>query len=66
MLVIGALQRLGPSATATQLRDDLASFNGPGSVGYYDFRETPQRGLTSKDTMMICWDVAHHRWIAAP
>jgi branched-chain amino acid transport system substrate-binding protein len=66
MLVIGALQRLGPAATATQVRDDLSSFNGPGSVGYYDFRETPQRGLTSKDTVMVCWDVAHHRWIAAP
>jgi branched-chain amino acid transport system substrate-binding protein len=66
MIVIGALRHLGPAATATQLRDDLASYNGPGAVGYYDFREAPQRGLTSKDTVMVCWDVAHHRWIAAP
>jgi len=66
MLVIGALQRLGPTATAAQLRDDLASFYGPGAVGYYDFRQTPQRGLTSSDTAMVCWDVDHHRWIAAP
>jgi branched-chain amino acid transport system substrate-binding protein len=66
LIVIGALRHFGPNMTAQQLRDYLATLQWPGSIGYYDFREAPQRGLTSKDTIMVCWDNDRRKWIAAP
>jgi branched-chain amino acid transport system substrate-binding protein len=66
LIVIGALRRFGPSMTAKQLRDYLSTLQWPGSIGYYDFRQTPQRGLTIKDTIMVCWDNDRKKWVAAP
>jgi branched-chain amino acid transport system substrate-binding protein len=66
MIVIDALRHLGPTATAKQLRDYLSTLQWPGSIGYYDFREKPQNGLTSKDTIVVCWDAGRKKWIAAP
>jgi branched-chain amino acid transport system substrate-binding protein len=65
-IVIDALRYLGPAATAKQLRDYLSTLQWPGSIGYYDFRLKPQNGLTSRDTIIVCWDKDRKTWIAAP
>jgi branched-chain amino acid transport system substrate-binding protein len=66
LIVIGAYRHFGPSMTGQQFRDYLSMLQWPGSIGYYDFREAPQRGLTIKDTIMVCWDNDRKKWIAAP
>jgi len=66
LIIIDALRHLGPAATAKQLRDYLSALQWPGSIGYYDFREKPQNGLTSKDTVIVCWDNDRKKWVAAP
>jgi len=66
LIIVDALRKLGPAATAKQLREYLSTLQWPGSIGYYDFREKPQNGLTSKDTVIVCWDNNHKKWIAAP
>jgi branched-chain amino acid transport system substrate-binding protein len=63
MIVIDGLRRLGPQATASQLRDylgDLADY--PGIHGRYDFKRTPQRGLDVGDAVVTRWSAAEHRW----
>jgi branched-chain amino acid transport system substrate-binding protein len=66
LIAIDALKKLGPTATAKQLRDYLSTLQWSGSIGYYDFRQKPQNGLTSKDTVVVCWDNDRKKWIAAP
>jgi branched-chain amino acid transport system substrate-binding protein len=59
MLLVDALQRLGPSATAAQLRDHLLSERGwTGSNGIYDFRDGSQRGLGPLSLVVDRWNPA--------
>lgn len=63
-IVVEALRKLGPQATAAQLRQyvaDLTSF--PGINGIYDFKAVPQRGLTIKNALVARWDPASGEWI---
>ncbi len=63
MLVAAALRKLGTDATATQLQDYLQHLKGLASVsGFYDFEETPQRGLGLKNTLVSRWNAAAKRW----
>ena len=65
MIVIGALRALGPDASATQLRDYIDHIaNYPGTNGRYDFRQTPQRGLSMSDIFLAEWNVARNAWTA--
>ncbi len=69
MLVVTALQALGPDATAEQLRARLAQANGAAGVnGLYDFPRLPQRGLDDSNVVITRWNKAAHRWdaISAP
>ena len=60
MMVIAGLRKLGPDATATQLRDYLLSIrNFVGINGRYDFSSGDQHGLTAESQVIVRWDAAH-------
>jgi branched-chain amino acid transport system substrate-binding protein len=66
MLVISALRKVGPNASAEQLRDYLArTKNWTGVLGSYDFAAIPQRGLGVNSVVMIRWDNAKSEFVAA-
>jgi branched-chain amino acid transport system substrate-binding protein len=57
MIVIDALRKLGPSATAEQLRAYMQNLHGyTGITGTYDFRDGSQRGLTVDSASIMRWD----------
>jgi branched-chain amino acid transport system substrate-binding protein len=63
-IVVEALRKLGPDATAQQLRDYLQTLDGAYSLdGTLDFKKSPQRGLNLDDALVTRWDAAQHRWI---
>jgi branched-chain amino acid transport system substrate-binding protein len=65
LIVIQALKKLGPNATAAQLRGYLAELHGfAGATGVYDFRDGSQRGLTEANAIMVRWDAARDTWVA--
>lgn len=55
-LVIDALRKYGTTATPVQIRDYIAAIHGyPGVNGIYDFKASPQRGLTASSVIMVRW-----------
>ena len=59
MIVVSALRKFGPSATAEQVRGYVANLQGfPGVNGTYDFKAEPQRGLNANSVVMVRWDKA--------
>jgi len=61
--LIEALRKLGPEATATQLRDYLAALKGfAGIDGVYDFTKEAQRGLTVDDAVVTLWNPDAKTW----
>jgi branched-chain amino acid transport system substrate-binding protein len=63
VLVIDALQKLGPDISATQLRDYLIHLKGAAGVnGIYDFEKMPQRGLGLDDTVVTRWSPGKKIW----
>ncbi len=65
MIVIAALRALGPDASAAQLRayiDNLKNY--PGTNGRYDFRESPQRGLSMSSVFVAAWNPGKNAWTA--
>ena len=66
VLVVSALRKLGPSASAQQLRDYLAALHGePGISGVYDFRSGDQHGLSDSAVIVVRWDPASSDFVAA-
>lgn len=62
-LVVAALDKLGPAATAAQLRTYLAQLQGfEGVDGIYDFVATPQRGIDVKNTVVVRWNPNVKYW----
>jgi branched-chain amino acid transport system substrate-binding protein len=62
-LVISALRKLGPKASAKDIKDyvdDQTEF--PGINGIYDFKTVPQRGLTVKNALVTRWTPAADTW----
>jgi len=59
-MLVGALRKLGPDATAARLRAYFANFHGwAGANGIYDFRGGNQRGLAgTRASVMVRWDAA--------
>ena len=56
LIVVDAIRKLGPDATATQLRDYLMNLRGwDGINGTYDFRAIPQRGVGIGGVIMVRW-----------
>ncbi len=63
MIVIDALQHLGPNATAQQLRDYIGALKGfAGINGVYDFLKIPQRGLDVQAAIVTLWNPAAQTW----
>jgi len=59
MLVVEALRKLGTTATAEQIRAEIAGLHEwYGLEGRYDFVSTPQRGLTRKNAVVYEWITA--------
>jgi len=57
MIVIDALRKLGPDATAAQLREYIENLHGyTGITGTYDFRDGSQRGLGVDSALIMRWD----------
>jgi len=64
MLAIAALRKVGPNATATQIRDYLASLTGfAGINGIYDFTKSPQRGLDETSVYITRWSPEQKAWV---
>jgi branched-chain amino acid transport system substrate-binding protein len=56
-LLVSALRKLGPDASAAQLRAYLVNLKGwVGANGPYDFTAVPQRGLGEKNIIIVRWD----------
>lgn len=65
-IIISGLKKLGPDATAAQLKEYVSTLHGyAGACGMYDFRSGDQRGLTaSQNLIMVRWDVPKDTWVA--
>jgi branched-chain amino acid transport system substrate-binding protein len=56
-LLVDALRKLGPDASAAKLHAYLVNLRGwVGTNGPYDFRSAPQRGLGESNIIMVRWD----------
>ena len=65
LVVVEALRKLGPDATAVKLRDYIANMKGFAAVdGMMDFPASPQRGLDLNDVVVTRWDPAKNTWVA--
>jgi len=64
LLVAAALRKLGPTASAEQIRAFLAGTRGwPGISGRYDFKAIPQRGIGRGVMYMMRWDIPKQTWV---
>lgn len=64
MVVVDALRKLGPHATATRIRGFIERLKGFASVdGVYNFEKIPQRGLGLNQTVVTRWSPRANRWI---
>jgi branched-chain amino acid transport system substrate-binding protein len=64
LLIVSAYRKLGPDATAAQVREYLTNLRGyVGAMGPYDFRAKPQRGLDESNVLMVRWDTAADTWV---
>jgi branched-chain amino acid transport system substrate-binding protein len=64
LIVVNALKKLGPDATAAQLKDYVASLDGFAGVnGLYDFKAVPQRGLSDDNAIIVRFDLKDKAWV---
>lgn len=63
-IVLAGLRKIGPAATAEQLRDYILSVrNFAGIDGVYDFTALPdQHGLSDNNVVMVGWDSKTKDW----
>ena len=65
MIVVDALRKLGPDATAAELRTYLLSLHGYAGVnGPYDFSRFAQRGLGENSALIVRWDTPRGEAVA--
>jgi len=65
MIIVSALRKYGPNATAAQVHDYIENLHGwVGINGPYDFIAVPQRGLGLSSVVITKWDPATERWEA--
>jgi branched-chain amino acid transport system substrate-binding protein len=64
-IVVDALRKVGPDATADQLRAYVASLHGFAALdGLYDFQRIPQRGIDDQSLIVMRYDPARDSWSA--
>jgi len=65
LIIVDALKRYGPNATASQIRDYIENLHGwVGINGVYDFRDGSQRGLGENNVIVTRWDSARNVFVA--
>lgn len=63
-IVIDTLRKLGPDASAEQIRASIASLRGwSGIIGTYDFPKVPQRGIDIDNVVIVRWDAGKGTWV---
>lgn len=65
MIIISALRKYGTGMSAAQLRDYVSGLQWTGSIGRYDFRAVPQRGIGINYMLVVRWDAAKDNFVAA-
>jgi branched-chain amino acid transport system substrate-binding protein len=63
LILVDALNKLGPNATPTQLRDFINAYRGVGVFGPYNFAAVPQRGIAADSVIMLRWSPEKDTWI---
>jgi branched-chain amino acid transport system substrate-binding protein len=64
LVVVEALRKLGPDASAEQIRQFIANLTSfPGINGMYDFKKYPQRGLGPDSAVIVRFDPSDKRWV---
>jgi branched-chain amino acid transport system substrate-binding protein len=64
LLVVDALRKLKPDASAEDVRAYLSGLKGfAGINGYYDFKAVPNRGLDESNVVVTRWDAAKQTWV---
>jgi len=65
LIIASALRKLGPTASASAIREYIAQLRGfPAATGIYDFQTYPQRGLGQSSVIVVRWDRAKSGWVA--
>ena len=63
LIIVAGLNKLGPGATADQLRAYIAGLTDfPGIDGIYDFKKYPERGLGPADMTVTRFDPKTRSW----
>lgn len=63
LIIIDALKKLGPDASAQKIRDYIAGLkNYAGVNGVYDFEKVPQRGLSVDNAVVTRWNTETKNW----
>ena len=63
LIVAEGLKKLGPNATARQLKDYIANLTDFAGVdGIYDFKKYPQRGLGPQSSTVTTYDAQKKAW----
>jgi len=63
LIAVDALRKVGPNATAVQLRDYIAHLKGYAGInGLYDFEKDPQRGLSEENVVVTRWSAEAETW----
>lgn len=64
MLIVDALRKLGPDASADQIRNYLAGQKSwAGINGVYNFSDMPQRGVGLSSTVIVRWEPSKDTWV---
>jgi branched-chain amino acid transport system substrate-binding protein len=63
-ITVAALRKYGTNATAEQVRSFIASYNGAGVLGPYDFPAHPQRGVDASTVLIARWDKTRNNVVA--
>jgi branched-chain amino acid transport system substrate-binding protein len=63
LILVDALNKLGPNATATQIRDYITAYHGTGVFGPYNFQSAPQRGIGLDSVIMVRWSPDKDTWV---
>ena len=64
LIVVAALRKLGPTATAAQIRDFIANLTDfAGIDGIYDFKVHPDRGLGPDSAIAVRYDLKTKTWV---
>jgi branched-chain amino acid transport system substrate-binding protein len=64
LIVVAALRKLGPKATAAQIKDYIANLTDFAGVdGIYDFKKYPERGLGPDASTVTTYDAQKDAWV---